>query len=162
MQLQLEELRKDSQNNKGELRRNDQHTTSEETERKVVMEEKVEAPLLNEGNFEDVDIEMEEKEEMYGSEEEEDLSSLVKGSRQGIIPSELAIEIWKKGRQVGCEWGAEDWKNITMSSLINKYTKHPKAEVFTAQIVDEELPDLQSQDKKLMEQRLGQIQVLFL
>ena len=82
LQLQLEELRKDSQNNKVELRRNEQNTTSEETESNVVMEEKVEAPVMNEGNFEDVDIEMEEKEEMYGSEEEEDLSSLVKGSRQ--------------------------------------------------------------------------------
>ena len=38
------------------MRRNDQHTTSEETESNVVMEGKVEAPMMNEGNFEDVDI----------------------------------------------------------------------------------------------------------
>ena len=127
---------------------------------------KVEEEQVEEGQdqlqvqFEDDNYE-ENEEEGEESEEETDVASLVRGkdSISKHAPSELAIEMWRRGRRLGKDFGPEEWKNIRVSGHVKKYTTHPGAEEFAAQKADAELPDLRYQDKIQAEQRLEFLQV---
>lgn len=107
------------------------------------------------------DIQEEEKDDWDEGESEEDsgLSIGKENTTNKIVPSELAITIWSSSRQIGPDWGEDDWKSIKVANQIRKYTSHTKAKDFAAHKVDDELPGLFYKEKVQAEKRLELLQV---
>ena len=73
----------------------------------------------------------------YVSEEEEEKDHDSVVSKFGSVttrkePEELQVYLWETSRKVSSDFAPNDWKRLTIKSMVRKYTEHPSAVRFSA------------------------------
>ena len=46
-------------------------------------------------------------------------------------PEELQVYLWETSRKVSSDFAPNDWKRLTIKSMVRKYTEHPSAVMFS-------------------------------
>ena len=51
-------------------------------------------------------------------------------------PDDLQVLLWDSARKVTDEYGEDDWKKLSIKSVVKKYVDHPSANMFCAPKAD--------------------------
>ena len=63
-------------------------------------------------------------------------------------PEELQVYLWETSRKVSSDCAPNDWKRLSIKSVVRKYTEHPSAVMFSAPQAEPQLEDLKWADRK--------------